>query len=156
MPGWVYKVKRALYGLHESGREWYDEPHGCLSAKGLRRSSTEPCLYFYEQDGVIAIVLVYVDDIICATDKEGWKTRFFAELNQKYGLKDLGRLNNYLEIQVDWKEDGILPHQSNYAQEVLTRFGFADAVGCMQIANGHDCQVEGGERRRLGTYPTLP
>ncbi|GMF29919.1 unnamed protein product [Phytophthora fragariaefolia] len=82
------------------------------------------------QDGVIATVLVYVDDIICATNKEGWKTRFFAELNQKYGLKDLCRLNNYLGIQVDWKEDGILLHQSKFAEEVLERFGFADAVGC--------------------------
>jgi hypothetical protein len=42
-PGWLYKVKRALYGLHESGREWYDELHGWLSEKGLQRSSTEPC-----------------------------------------------------------------------------------------------------------------
>ncbi|GMF40254.1 unnamed protein product [Phytophthora fragariaefolia] len=99
-------------------------------AKGLRRSSTEPCLYFYEQDGVLAIVFIYVDDIICATNKESWKTRFFSELNQKYGLKDLGRLNIYLGIQVDWKEDGVLLHHSKYAQEVLERFGFADAVGC--------------------------
>jgi len=82
------------------------------------------------QNGVIAIVLVYVDDIICATNKASWKTRFFAELNQKYGMKDMGRLSNYLGIQVDWQEEGVLVHQSKYAQEILEHFGFADAVGC--------------------------
>ncbi|POM65606.1 LOW QUALITY PROTEIN: Hypothetical protein PHPALM_18649, partial [Phytophthora palmivora] len=54
-PGWVYKVKNALYGLHESGREWYDELHGWLTAKGLQRTSTEPCLYYYIKGETIAL-----------------------------------------------------------------------------------------------------
>lgn len=67
----------------------------------MQRSTTEPCLYFYSEGGTIGIMLVYVDDVICATNNESWKSMFFGELNRKYGLKDLGHLHNYLGIQVD-------------------------------------------------------
>ncbi|OWY97588.1 LOW QUALITY PROTEIN: hypothetical protein PHMEG_00031847 [Phytophthora megakarya] len=129
-PGWVYKVKNALYGLHESGHEWYEELHAWLSGKGWQRSATEPCLYFYSEGGTVALVLVYVDDVICATNNERWKEQFFADLNKKYGIKDLGRLHNYLGVQVDWMEDGVILHQTKYAQEILERFGFGGAIGC--------------------------
>ncbi|KAG3244735.1 hypothetical protein PI124_g10504 [Phytophthora idaei] len=128
--GWVYKVNNALCGLHESGREWYDELHGWLSSKGLQRSLTEPCLYYFFDGDTTALVLVYVDDTICATNKDSWKTQFFADLQAKYGIKDLGRLSNYLGLQVDWQHDGVLLHQVKYATEVLERFGFATAIGC--------------------------
>ncbi|KAG2820066.1 hypothetical protein PC113_g9363 [Phytophthora cactorum] len=127
--GWVYKMNNALYGLHESGQEWYDELHGWRSCEGLQRSSTEPCLYYLFDGDTTALVLVYVDDIICATNKESWKTQFFADLQNKYGIKDLGRLSNYLGVQVDWQHDGVLLHQAKYAKEVLERFGFANAIG---------------------------
>ncbi|KAG2771115.1 hypothetical protein PC116_g21938 [Phytophthora cactorum] len=49
MRGWVYKVSNALYGLHVSGREWYDAWHGWLSSDGavfvlfLRRRYYRTC-----------------------------------------------------------------------------------------------------------------
>jgi len=56
--------------------------------------------YFADEE-TIALVLVYVDDVICATNNETWKSKFFTELNEKYGIKDLGRLHTYLGVQVD-------------------------------------------------------
>ncbi|KAG4038346.1 hypothetical protein PC123_g26089 [Phytophthora cactorum] len=106
--GWVYKVNNALYGLHESGREWYDELYGWPSSKGLQRSLTEPCLYYFFDGDTTPLVLVYVDDIICATIKESWKTQFFADRRAKYGIKDLGRLSNMAQqTRVNlWKVSG--------------------------------------------------
>ncbi|KAG2993587.1 hypothetical protein PC120_g22221 [Phytophthora cactorum] len=115
--GWVYKVNNALYGLHESGREWYDELLGWPSSKGLQRSLTEPCSYYFFDKDTTALVLVYVDDIICATIKESWKTQLFADLQAKYGIKDLGRLSNYLGVQVDCQHHGVLLHQAKYAKK---------------------------------------
>ncbi|KAG2978458.1 hypothetical protein PC120_g25314 [Phytophthora cactorum] len=128
--GWVYKVNNALYGLHESGREWYDELYGWPSSKGLQRSLTEPCLYYFFDGDTTPLVLVYVDDIICATIKESWKTQLFADLQAKYGIKDLGRLSNYLGVQVDCQPHGVLLHLAKYAKKVLERLGFASAIGC--------------------------
>ncbi|OWY93318.1 Copia type Polyprotein [Phytophthora megakarya] len=121
-PGWVYKVKHVLYGLHESGREWYDELRGWLSEKGWQRCTTEPCLYFYMAGETIALVQIYVDGVICATKEESWKVEFFAELNTNYGVKDLDRLHNYLGVQLECQDDGVLLHQTKYAHDVLARW----------------------------------
>ncbi|KAG3114322.1 hypothetical protein PI124_g6917 [Phytophthora idaei] len=128
--GWVYKVKHAIYGLHQSGREWYEELASWLTGRRWRRCTTEPCLYVYTEAGVTAILLVYVDDLICATNDEKWKVEFFQALNTKYGIKDQGRLHEYLGIQVDWTNEGAFLHQEKYAKDVLNRFGFGDARGC--------------------------
>ncbi|GMF48910.1 unnamed protein product [Phytophthora fragariaefolia] len=79
--GYVYKVKHPIYGLHQSGQEWYDELDSWLSGRGWRRCTTEPCLYVYSGDGVVGILLVYVDDLICATNNEYWKVDFFEDMN---------------------------------------------------------------------------
>ncbi|GMF65330.1 unnamed protein product [Phytophthora lilii] len=86
-----------------------------------------PRLYYFSNGDTTAS---YGDDIICATNKESWKTKLFVDLHSKYGIKDLGRLNNYLGVQVDWQHDGVLLHQAKYAKAILERFGFADAIGC--------------------------
>ncbi|KAE9167405.1 hypothetical protein PF002_g30886 [Phytophthora fragariae] len=128
--GWVYKVKHALYGLHQSGREWYDELNTWLENHGWSRCASEPCLYVYNKGNVLALLLVYVDDIICGTNNEAWKVSFFAELNARYGIKDQGRLHSYLGVQVELTEEGAFLHQTKYAKDVLRRFGFEDARGC--------------------------
>ncbi|KAG3146505.1 hypothetical protein PI124_g10104 [Phytophthora idaei] len=128
--GWVYKVKHVIYGLHQSGREWYEELDSWLTGRRWRRCTTEPCLYVYTEDGVSAILLVYVDDLICATNDEKWKVEFFQALNTKYGIKDQTRLHEYLGIQVDWTNEGAFLHQEKYAKDVLNGFGFGDARGC--------------------------
>lgn len=57
-----------------------------------------------QQRGVLALLLVCVDDLICGTNNEAWKVLLFAELNTKYGIKDQGRLHSYLGVQVDLTE----------------------------------------------------
>lgn len=61
-------VRKALYGLRQAGREWNDELNHWLLTHGFQRSSTEPCLYYRMQEDKIMIVLIYVDDILCATN----------------------------------------------------------------------------------------
>ncbi|OWZ15146.1 Integrase, catalytic core protein [Phytophthora megakarya] len=73
--GATYMINKALYGLQQSGREWNSE------------CATEPCLYFYDQDGEVALVLLDVDDILCATRHEPFKKRLLSELNETYGIK---------------------------------------------------------------------
>lgn len=83
-----------------------DELHKWLTEFKWSQSTTEPCMYTYSEGGVSAILLVYVDDLVCGTNNEEWKKQFFADLNKKYDIKDQGHLNNYLGIQVDFGRRG--------------------------------------------------
>ena len=85
--GWIYKVKHAMYGLHQSGREWYEELNSWLNTYGWSCCTSEPCLYVFRNGDVFALPLVYVDDIIFRTNNEAWKMSFFSELNDKYASR---------------------------------------------------------------------
>ncbi|GMF61986.1 unnamed protein product [Phytophthora fragariaefolia] len=142
--GYVYKVKHAIYGLHQSGREWYDELDSWLSGRGWRRCTSEPCLYVYSGDGVVAILLVYVDDLICATNNESWKVVFFEDLNGKYGIKDQGRLREYLGIQVDWTEEGVFLHQTNITVDGYCDSDWGNRPDTRKSVTGYVMMVAGG------------
>lgn len=94
---------------------------------GFKQCETEPCLYFYDRDGEFAIVLLYVDDILCATNNAEFKKRMFEKLDSDYGLKDQGLLNTYLGVQVEQNADSIKIHQTKYCEDIIERFNFADA-----------------------------
>ncbi|KAG6614430.1 Integrase catalytic core protein [Phytophthora cinnamomi] len=125
--GMIYIVEKALYGLRQSGREWNSEVNRWFVDNSFKQCETEPCLYFYDQDGEFATVLLYVDDILCATNNVEFKKRMFEQLDQDYGLKEQGLLNTYLGVQVEQNADSIKIHQTKYWEEIIERFHFVDA-----------------------------
>ncbi|POM69827.1 Integrase catalytic core protein [Phytophthora palmivora] len=137
--GHMYVVLKALYGLRQSGREWNSELNKWLIAHGFQRSLTEPFLYYQMENDKIMYVLVYVDDLLVATNQEHYKTELFTELNKAYGTKDQGLLSQYLGVEVEQTESQIKIKQSKYAKEILTKFGYlnAHAVGNQMEVNAH-------------------
>ncbi|KAL7997789.1 putative reverse transcriptase, RNA-dependent DNA polymerase [Plasmopara halstedii] len=128
--GHVYVVKKALYGLRQSGREWSSEINGWLLERDFQRCSTEPCLY-YKLDGErIVFVLVYVDDILCATNDEAFKVHFFHDLDAAYGLKDQGEVHEYLGVEVTQTGEAICISQRKYAREILGKYVHDDTKHC--------------------------
>ncbi|GKD51691.1 putative ribonuclease H-like domain-containing protein [Tanacetum coccineum] len=62
--GRVYKVKKALYGLHQAPRAWYKTLSTYLMENGFRRGTIDKTLFIKKIKNDILLVQVYVDDII--------------------------------------------------------------------------------------------
>ena len=60
--GTVLEVNRALYGLKQSGREWYIEVSTKLRELGFEPCYSEPSVFINLNTGII--IGVYVDDMI--------------------------------------------------------------------------------------------
>ncbi|POM77221.1 Integrase catalytic core protein [Phytophthora palmivora] len=131
LSGHSYVVLKALYGLRQSGREWNSELNDWFIQRGYQRSLTEPCLYYLFEDDTIVYVLVYVDDILVATNSKQFKDQLFMDLDNTYGLKDQGLLTQYLGVEVTHTPEYIMVNQGKYAREILGKLGFenAHAVG---------------------------
>ncbi|POM75863.1 Copiatype Polyprotein [Phytophthora palmivora] len=54
---------------------------------GFENKLTEPCLHVYSKDSVFALILLYVDDVVFATNSERFKTSPFDAINKKYGFR---------------------------------------------------------------------
>ncbi|KAF1324633.1 Integrase catalytic core protein, partial [Globisporangium splendens] len=146
----AYVVRKALYGLRQSGREWNSEFNKWFVENEFKRCKTEPCLYVCEKDGILALVLVYVDDLICATNSEAFKTKLFKKPDQKYGIKDLGRLHQYVGIQVEQNEGSITIHQEQYTKKILERFGFDSCSNPTQIPMETTAKYTSNPKPRVG------
>ncbi|GMF44620.1 unnamed protein product [Phytophthora fragariaefolia] len=125
--GQVCVVLKALYGLRQSGREWNTELNQWFTDRGYQRSPTEPYLYYQFDVDTIVHVLVYVDDILVATNDEHYKNGLFEDLNRAYGIKDQGLLSQYLDVEVEQTSERIIIRQEKYAREILAKFGYEDA-----------------------------
>nr|GFB59447.1 putative ribonuclease H-like domain-containing protein [Tanacetum cinerariifolium] len=69
-PNKVYKVVKALYGLHQAPRAWYETLATYLLENRFQRGTIDQILFIKKQQKDILLVQIYVDDIIFgATNK---------------------------------------------------------------------------------------
>ncbi|GKD54707.1 putative ribonuclease H-like domain-containing protein [Tanacetum coccineum] len=66
-PNKVYKVIKALYGLHQAPRAWYETLSSFLMENGFRRGTIDKTLFIKKNKSDIMLVQVYVDDISIRT-----------------------------------------------------------------------------------------
>nr|GEU56890.1 putative ribonuclease H-like domain-containing protein [Tanacetum cinerariifolium] len=95
-PKKVYKVVKALYGLHQFPKAWYATLSTFSVQSGYRRGLIEKTLFIKKDKKDIMLVQVYVDDIIFGSTKKSWLSR----------------------------KDGIFISQDKYVAKILKKFDF--------------------------------
>ncbi|GKB08163.1 putative ribonuclease H-like domain-containing protein [Tanacetum coccineum] len=125
-PNRIYKVEKALYGLHQAPRAWYKTLSTYLLENQFQRGQLDKTLSIRRDQGDILIVQVYVDDIIFESTKKKLCTEFEKMMHKKFQMSSMGELTFFLGLQVKQKEDGIFISQYKYVTEILKKFGFSD------------------------------
>nr|GFC48654.1 uncharacterized mitochondrial protein AtMg00810-like [Tanacetum cinerariifolium] len=125
-PDKVYKVVKALYGLHQAPKAWYETFANYLLENGFHRGQIDQTLFIKKQKGDIMLVHIYVDDIIFgATNKDLCKS-FEKMMKDKFQMCSMGELTFFLGLRVKQKEDGIFISQDKYVAEILKKFGLTE------------------------------
>nr|GEW53032.1 hypothetical protein [Tanacetum cinerariifolium] len=122
----VYKVMKALYGLHQAPRAWYETLAKYLLGNGFQRGKIDQTLFIKRQKGDILLIQVYVDDIIVGSTKKELCTEFERLIKDKFQMSSMGELTFFLGLQVNQKEDGIFVNQNKYVTAVSRKFHFSD------------------------------
>ncbi|GKC12209.1 putative ribonuclease H-like domain-containing protein [Tanacetum coccineum] len=91
----VYKVEKALYGLHQAPRAWYETLSTYLLDNGFHKGQIDKTLFIKRLKGDILL------------------------------MSSMGELTFFLGLQVKQKEDGIFISQDKYVGEILKKFGFS-------------------------------
>ncbi|GJT73889.1 putative ribonuclease H-like domain-containing protein [Tanacetum coccineum] len=124
-PDRVYKVEKALYGLHQAPRAWYETLSTYLLDNGFQRGQIDKTLFIKRVKGDILLVQVYVDDIIFGSTKKDLCTEFEKLMHKKFQMSSMGELSFFLRLQVTQKDDGIFISQDKYVDVILKKFGFS-------------------------------
>ncbi|GJS17023.1 putative ribonuclease H-like domain-containing protein [Tanacetum coccineum] len=125
-PDRVYKVEKALYGLHQAPRAWYETLLTYLLDNGFQRGKIDKTLFIKRYKGDILLVQVYVDDIIFGSTKMELCIAFEKLMHEKFQMSSMGELTFFLGLQVKQKKDGIFISQDKYADEIFKKFGFTE------------------------------
>ncbi|GJV33629.1 putative ribonuclease H-like domain-containing protein [Tanacetum coccineum] len=80
----VYKVEKALYGLHQAPRAWYETLSTYLLDNGFQRGKFDKTLFIKRNKGDILLVQVYVDDIIFGSTKKELCNAFEKLMHEKF------------------------------------------------------------------------
>ncbi|GKC19977.1 putative ribonuclease H-like domain-containing protein [Tanacetum coccineum] len=125
-PNRVYKVEKALYGLHQAPRAWYETLSTYLLDNEFQRGKIDKTLFIKRYKGDILLVQVYVDDIIFGLTKKELCNAFEKLMHEKFQMSSMGELTFFLGLQVEQKKDGIFISHDKYVGEILNKFGFTE------------------------------
>ncbi|GJV99852.1 putative ribonuclease H-like domain-containing protein [Tanacetum coccineum] len=101
-PNKVYKVEKALYGLHQAPRAWYETLSTYLLENRFRRGTIDKTLFIKKIKNDILLVQVYVDDIIFGSTKKSLSTEFEKLMHKRFQMS----------------------LEDKYVYDILKKFGF--------------------------------
>lgn len=81
--------------------------HTHLSEYGFEQNPADHCVYTTEKDDEKVILLIWVDDLIIAASSESVLNSVKRMLADRFKMKDLGKLNHFLGIDLNQTENMI-------------------------------------------------
>ncbi|KAE8694724.1 hypothetical protein F3Y22_tig00110777pilonHSYRG00394 [Hibiscus syriacus] len=124
----VCRLKKSLYGLKQSPRQWYKRFDSYMNKIGYKRCEYDCCIYVKSlDDGSFIFLLLYVDDmlIVSKNDVIDLKTLLSQEFDMKYisaAKKILG-----MEIYRDRDSRKLWLSQWGYVGKMLEKFAMSSA-----------------------------
>nr|GEV05889.1 hypothetical protein [Tanacetum cinerariifolium] len=97
-PAKVYKVGKAMYGLHQAPRAWYGTLSKYLLKNGFQRGTIDQILFIIRQRGDFILVQVYVDDIIFGSSNPQLCREFEPLMHEKFQMSAMSELNFFLGL----------------------------------------------------------
>ena len=125
-PHHVCKLNKALYGLKQAPRAWNARFASYLTRLGFVTTKSDTSLFVYRKGNEIAYLLLYVDDIVLTGSSKTLVSGIISQLKKEFPITDMGRLNYFLGIKVEYNKSGILLSQKQYATEIIARAGMSD------------------------------
>ena len=114
--GNVCKLKMFLYGLKQSPRAWFERFGKVINHYGYTQSQADHTMFYkHSNEGKVAIIIVYVNDIVLTRDDCNELERLKRKLAKEFEIKDLGALKYFLEMESARSKEGIFGSQWKHA-----------------------------------------
>lgn len=125
----VYRLNKAVYGLKQAAKSWYEKINGVLVKKlKFKKLSSESCVYVYHHKEGYIIIALYVDDIMLFSSRSlmNKKEEIKNSLKEEFEMKDMGQASHILGMRITRNENIITLDQSSYIRRILDRFHMSE------------------------------
>ncbi|GJR57692.1 retrovirus-related pol polyprotein from transposon TNT 1-94 [Tanacetum coccineum] len=142
----VCLLKKSLYGLKQSPRQWYRRFDEYMLSNGFKRSSYDSCVYYRSYaPGEYIYLLLYVDDMLIACKSKAEIGSTKTLLKREFDMKELGEAKKILGMEIirDRSRKILRVSQSGYVSKILNNF---------RIDNGKSVQMPLGRHSVCSKY----
>ena len=87
---WVCHLKKSLYGLKQSPRQWYLRFDIFMLKQKYQRCNLDCCVYFKEDSWMMVYLDLYVNDMLIASVCMSLIEELKKKLKGEFDMKDLG------------------------------------------------------------------
>jgi hypothetical protein len=114
--GHCFKLQKSLYGLKSAPKSWNKTIDKTLRGLHFKPTVSDPCLYSRWSGGKQYLILVYVDDILIAGEREEHIEEIKASICSQYAMTDMGPLDNFLNANITQTPVKITVDQTHYCK----------------------------------------
>ena len=127
----VCKLKKSIYGLKQASRQWYMKFHNIITSFGFEENIVDQCIYIKVSGSKFTFLVLYVDDILLASNNLGLIRETKRFLSQNFDMKDIGEASHVLGIEIhrDRSKKILGLSQKAYINKILERFNMRNCSG---------------------------
>jgi hypothetical protein len=119
------KLNKSIYGLKKQAScQWYIKFHKVITLFGFIENIVDQCIYLKVSGSKVIFLVLYVDDILLASNNLGLLHETKQFFSQNFEIKDLGEASYVIGIEIhrDRKQRILKLSQKAYIEKVLKRF----------------------------------
>ena len=117
----IWRIKKPIYGLKDSAKNWYCSLKTELLALGCVESILDPTVYcYYENEELKGLFICHVDDFLyggCGDEK--FKNNVIDNIIQKYDISSSHDISfDYIGLKIDQLDSGIKIDQKKFINSI--------------------------------------
>ena len=157
----VCKLNKSIYGLKQASRQWYLKFDKIITQNGFKENTVDRCIYLRVSGSSYIFLVLYVDDILLASNDPDLLIETKHMLSTHFDMKDLGEASYVLGIKIlRDRANGVLKlSQRAYIERILKRFNMQNCKSTRApIVKGDkfskaQCPQNDDEREEMRTIP---
>ena len=129
LQGKCVTLRKSIYELVQTAREWWIIFTNSLKSKGFVKSRADNCLMLRKTADGVVILCIYVDDVCCIGDRKA-VTAAINDIEAIYSIKKIGELSEYIGVNI--KNEGDMMYLSQQDSIKRLEKSFLDCVKQMK------------------------
>ena len=149
---------KTIYGLKQAGQEWNAEFDNKVRKHGFTQLLSDPCVYIRRDHRGIAIITVWVDNLLLFASTEEAMMTMKDDLKSEWQMTDLGEPSKIVGIEITIDDRSVTISQKKYIENILLKEGLERANPASMPLDPNtplEPNPEGGEGDRSNSYARL-
>ena len=96
----VCKLKKSIYGLKQASRQWYLKFNDTIISFRFKKNIVNQCIYLKVSRSKVIFLILYIDDILLATNDLDLLHETKKFLSNNFEMKDMGEASFVIGIEI--------------------------------------------------------